>query len=61
MMARIPSSNVMPDTLEPIYTSEGSEKENEGVKPKGRGRPPAGKPVGPDQVIKGTASSCTPR
>ncbi|KLO17327.1 hypothetical protein SCHPADRAFT_887116 [Schizopora paradoxa] len=58
---RVPSSNVLPDTLESVHSQDSSEKENVSVKSKGRGRPPAGKAVDPEQIIKGTPASCTTR
>lgn len=62
MKERIPSTNVNPDTLESVHKQQDvSGKENEGPKSRGRGRPPSGKVVDPEQLIKGTASSCTAR
>lgn len=68
MQTPIPTSNLMssiPDPSDPMKGQTQSaleiraDKENEGLQPKGRGRP-AGKPDG-NQQIKPTKVSATPR
>ncbi len=59
MKERIPSVNVA-QNLSSLHEEPSADKENVPVKTKGRGRP-AGKTASPDQLIKPTKDSLTPR
>lgn len=60
---RSPSANIIqdvPNANETLSPADSADKENIPVKPRGRGRP-AGKSAAPDQLIKPTKDSLTPR
>lgn len=56
---RVQSTNIVQDTPSPNEETS-ADKENAPVKTRGRGRP-AGKTATPDQLIKPTKDSLTPR